>query len=193
MGLCRQPLVLGARPGCGQAGLCASVSRIRRRSQYFDRRRPWSGLVSARSWRSLHALLPGQPRLCGAGQCDQYRCKRHSRHQRLQRYNSNQRTNITYVNQRVNNGVTLVSRDTFVNARPVGRNLGHYDARQLAEAPVERSIQVQPVRTSVMGAGVPARFRPPQNVHQSPGSSDSETGSSSAALRSGTGGDEHPY
>ena len=79
-------------------------------------------------------------------------------------YNSNQRTNITYMNQRVNNGVTLVSRDTFVNARPVGRNLGHYDARQLAEAPVERSIQVQPVRTSVMGAGVPARFRPPQNV-----------------------------
>ena len=79
-------------------------------------------------------------------------------------YNSNQRTNITYMNQRVNNGVTLVSRDTFVNARPVGRNLGHYDARQLAEAPVERTIQVQPVRTSVMGSGMPARFRPPQAV-----------------------------
>ena len=44
-------------------------------------------------------------------------------------YNSNQRnvTNITYVNQRVNNGVTLVSRDTFVNARPVDRNLGRFD------------------------------------------------------------------
>ena len=28
-------------------------------------------------------------------------------------------TNITYVNQRVNGGVTVVSHDTFVNARPV--------------------------------------------------------------------------
>lgn len=81
-------------------------------------------------------------------------------------YHSNERNfaNITYVNRRVNNGVTLVSRDTFVNARPVQRNLGHYDARQLAEAPVGRGIQVQPVRTSVMGAGGPARFRPPQAV-----------------------------
>ena len=81
-------------------------------------------------------------------------------------YNSSERnvTNITYVNQRVNNGVTLVSRDTFVNARPVARNLGHFDARQLAEAPVERGIQVQPVRASVMGSGAPARFRPPQAI-----------------------------
>ncbi len=81
-------------------------------------------------------------------------------------YHSNERnvTNITYVNRRVNNGVTLVSRDTFVNARPVQRNLGRYDARQLEEAPIERSIQVQPVRTSVMGAGAPAKFKPPQTV-----------------------------
>ena len=81
-------------------------------------------------------------------------------------YHSNERNfaNITYVNRRVNNGVTLVSRDTFVNARPVQRNLGRYDARQLADAPVERSVQVQPVRTSVLGAGAPARFRPPQAV-----------------------------
>jgi len=81
-------------------------------------------------------------------------------------YNSNQRnvTNITYVNQRVNNGVTVVSRDTFVNARPVGRNLGHVDARQIAEAPVERGVPAQPVRASVLGAGAPARVRPPQAV-----------------------------
>ncbi|MGH9501311.1 MAG: DUF6600 domain-containing protein [Terriglobales bacterium] len=81
-------------------------------------------------------------------------------------YNSNQRnvTRVTYVNQRVNNGVTLVSRDTFVNARPVSRNLGHFDARQLADAPVERGVQVQPVRASVLGAGAPARFRPPQAI-----------------------------
>lgn len=81
-------------------------------------------------------------------------------------YNSNDRNaaRLTYVNQRVNNGVTLVSRDTFVNARPVSRNLGNFDARQLAEAPVERGIQVQPVRASVLGSGAPARFRPPQAI-----------------------------
>ncbi len=81
-------------------------------------------------------------------------------------YNSNQRnvTSITYVNQRVNNGVTLVSRDTFVNARPVQRNLGRFDARQLADARVERDVQVQPVRASVLGSGAPARFKPPQAI-----------------------------
>jgi hypothetical protein len=81
-------------------------------------------------------------------------------------YNSNQRnvTNITYVNQRVNNGVTLVSRDTFVNARPVSRNLGRFDARQMADARVERDVQVQPVKASVLGSGAPARFKPPQAI-----------------------------
>jgi len=79
-------------------------------------------------------------------------------------YNQRNVTNITYVNQRVNNGVTLVSRDTFVNARPVSRNLGHFDARQLANAPVQRGVQVQPVRASVLGSGAPARFKPPQAI-----------------------------
>jgi hypothetical protein len=81
-------------------------------------------------------------------------------------YNSNQRndTRITYVNQRVNNGVTLVSRDTFVNARPVQRNLGRFDARQMADARVEREVQVQPVKASGLGSGAPARFKPPQAI-----------------------------
>ncbi len=81
-------------------------------------------------------------------------------------YNSNQRnvTNITYVNQRVNNSVTAVSRDTFVNARPVARNLSHFDPRQIANAPVERRVSVQPVRASVLGSGAPARSRPPQAI-----------------------------
>jgi hypothetical protein len=81
-------------------------------------------------------------------------------------YNSNQRnvTNITYVNQRVNNGVTAVSRETFVNARPVARNLGHFDQRQIMNAPIERRVAVQPVRASVLGSGAPARFRPPQAI-----------------------------
>jgi len=79
-------------------------------------------------------------------------------------YNQRNVVNITYVNQRVNNGVTLVSRDTFVNARPVARNLGRFDARQLADARVERRIEVQPIRASVLGSGAPARFRPPQAI-----------------------------
>ena len=79
-------------------------------------------------------------------------------------YNQRNVTNITYVNQRVNNGVTLVSRDTFVNARPVARNLGRFDARQLENARVERRIDVQPIRASVLGSGAPARFRPPQAI-----------------------------
>jgi hypothetical protein len=81
-------------------------------------------------------------------------------------YNSNQQnvTKIPYANQRMNQGVTAVSRDTFVNARPVARNLGRFDARQLDEAVVERGIAVQPVRASVLGAGTPARAKPPESI-----------------------------
>jgi hypothetical protein len=79
-------------------------------------------------------------------------------------YTVNRVTNITYVNRHVNNAVTVVSHDTFVNARPVDHNLARVDARQLAEAPVTHSSPVQPARTSVMGAGTPARFRPPAAI-----------------------------
>jgi hypothetical protein len=68
--------------------------------------------------------------------------------------------NVTYVNQRVNNGVTVVSHDTFVNARPVGRNLMHVDAREVAAAPVSHAISEEPVRQSVMGAGHPVGAKP---------------------------------
>jgi hypothetical protein len=73
-------------------------------------------------------------------------------------------TRVTYVNQRVNNGVTVVSRDTFVNARPVGRNIARVDERQLASAPVTHDVGIQPVRASVMGAGRPVSVRPPAAV-----------------------------
>jgi hypothetical protein len=82
------------------------------------------------------------------------------------RYTTNNITNITYVNQHVNNGVTVVSRDTFVNARPVGRNLARVDARQLTQAPVTHTPPVQPVKASVLGAGAPARVRPPASVER---------------------------
>lgn len=77
-------------------------------------------------------------------------------------------THITYVNQRVNGGVTAVSHETFVNARPVSQNLAHVDERQLAEAPVTHNPGIQPARSSVIGAGTPSRVRPPQAIVNRP-------------------------
>ena len=43
-------------------------------------------------------------------------------------YNGRGNEHITYVNQRVNNSVTVVTHDTFVNARQVNRNIVRVDA-----------------------------------------------------------------
>jgi hypothetical protein len=76
--------------------------------------------------------------------------------------------NITYVNQHVNNGVTVVSHDTFVNARPVAGNVMRVDPRELAAAPVGHVVAAEPVRTSVLGAGRPVSVRPPAAVLSRP-------------------------
>lgn len=76
--------------------------------------------------------------------------------------------NVTYVNQRVSNGVTVVSRDTFVKARPVRQNLMHVDAREIASAPVSRAVAAEPIRASVVGAGRPISVRPPAGVMHRP-------------------------
>lgn len=80
----------------------------------------------------------------------------------------NKTTNITYVNQRVDNGVTVVSHDTFVNARPVAGNVMRVDAREVAAAPVTHFVAAEPVRTSVMGAGRPMVVKPPAAVISRP-------------------------
>jgi hypothetical protein len=72
--------------------------------------------------------------------------------------------NITYANQRVTNGVTVVSHDAFVNARPVAQNVMKVDAREIAAAPVSHVVAAEPVRTSVMGAGRSVSTRPPAAV-----------------------------
>ena len=83
--------------------------------------------------------------------------------------NSGPRVNqLTYVNQRVPNGVSVVSHDTFVNARPVARNLAPVPAQELQGAPVTRMAPVTPVRTSVFGAGAPTRALPPAAVINRP-------------------------
>jgi hypothetical protein len=77
---------------------------------------------------------------------------------------NNRNTNITYVNQHGNNGVTVVSRDTFVNARSVAQNVMKIEPRELAAVPVTRAVSAEPVRASVMGSGRPVSVRPPAAV-----------------------------
>ncbi|HYM78332.1 MAG TPA: DUF6600 domain-containing protein [Candidatus Dormibacteraeota bacterium] len=76
--------------------------------------------------------------------------------------------NITYVNQRVNNGVTVVSHETFVNARPAAQNIMRVEAREIASAPVTHLVAAEPVRTSVFGTGRPAPVKPPLAVMSRP-------------------------
>ena len=79
-------------------------------------------------------------------------------------------SNVTYVNQRVNNSVTVVNHDTFVNARPVRNNIIRVDQRQLAQARVTHDVarNIQPQRQSVMGAGRVVRQAPPAQVLSRP-------------------------
>lgn len=71
---------------------------------------------------------------------------------------------ITYVNQRVPTAVTAVSHDTFASARPVQANLVHVDQKAIENAPVARSVPVQPTKQSTLGAGRPANVRPPAAI-----------------------------
>ena len=76
--------------------------------------------------------------------------------------------NVTYVNQRVNGGVTVVSHDAFVNARPVAQNVMRVDQKELAAAPVARMAAVEPAHASVVGSGRPVSARPPAAVISRP-------------------------
>ncbi len=74
--------------------------------------------------------------------------------------------NVTYMNQRVTNSVTVVNHDTFVNARPVHNNVVRVDARQIASAPVthESVRNMQPERQSLVGTARPSQGRPPEQA-----------------------------
>ncbi len=76
--------------------------------------------------------------------------------------------NLTYVNRAAPHSVTVVSRDTFVSARPVMRNLANVPERELAAAPVERQIAVAPERASVTGPGSRNAPHPPEQVMNRP-------------------------
>jgi hypothetical protein len=76
--------------------------------------------------------------------------------------------NVTYANQRVTNGVTVVSRDAFVNARPVAANVMKVDPKEIAAAPVGHVVAAEPIHASVVGAGRPVSVRPPAAVLNRP-------------------------
>jgi hypothetical protein len=75
--------------------------------------------------------------------------------------------NITYVNQRTN-GVTVVSHDAFVNARPVAQNVMKVSPQEIAAAPVSHVVSAEPLKTSVIGAGHPVTAKPPAAVLSRP-------------------------
>jgi hypothetical protein len=76
--------------------------------------------------------------------------------------------NITYANRGVSGGVTVVSRETFVNARPVAGNVVSVPAKELAAAPVSHTLAVEPVRGSLTGAGRQVAMQPPAAVTSRP-------------------------
>jgi len=79
----------------------------------------------------------------------------------------NRTANNIYANQH-SNGVTVVSRDAFVNARPVAQNVMRVDAKEIAAAPVTHAVAAEPGRASVIGAGRPVSARPPAAVISRP-------------------------
>ena len=82
-------------------------------------------------------------------------------------YTTNNTTDInriTYVNRAVPHAVTVVSHDTFVNARPIARNIVAVPEREIEQAPVSHIARVEPIHTSVLGAGRPTRVAPPPAV-----------------------------
>jgi hypothetical protein len=68
---------------------------------------------------------------------------------------------VNYVNQNAPHAITAVSRETFINARPVARNVVTVAPRDIAQAPVVRMPVADPIRTSVIGAGRPTKIAPP--------------------------------
>jgi len=78
--------------------------------------------------------------------------------------NNTKITNITYANQQTPGAVTAVSKETFVNARPVASNTVAVNAKEYSTAKVNNVAPIAPVRQSVVGAGTPLPAAPPAAV-----------------------------
>jgi hypothetical protein len=73
-------------------------------------------------------------------------------------------SDVAYANRNATGGVTVVSRDTFVNGRPVGRSMVSVPSKELASAPVSSAIAIEPAKASVIGVAKPATTQPPSSV-----------------------------
>ena len=77
----------------------------------------------------------------------------------------NNARNVTYVNQHVSGGVTVVSHDTFVSGGNVARNVVNVPERDLASAPVNRAgPAAEPTHASIVAGARAASVRPPTTV-----------------------------
>ncbi len=81
-------------------------------------------------------------------------------------YNNVNVNKVTYINQNNSRAVTVVSHDTFVNARPVRESTVRVSDQQMRGAEVQRNFNMAPVQRSVVGAGAVASVRPPAAVMQ---------------------------
>jgi len=81
-------------------------------------------------------------------------------------YNNVNVEHIRYMHQSNEAAVTAVSHDTFVNARPVGRDFVHVKPEQLRDAEVVHSVNAEPGEHSYVGASAHASVRPPERVMQ---------------------------
>lgn len=70
----------------------------------------------------------------------------------ITRVNNYDVTKINYTYAHNNEAVTAVSRDTFVNARPVGKAAVHLAPEQIQSARVTEQAPVQPTRTSYVSS-----------------------------------------
>jgi hypothetical protein len=68
------------------------------------------------------------------------------------RNNTTNITNVTYANRNVQGAVMAVPQRTFVSAQPVSQARVQVNARDIADAPVNRRVAVNPTRESVLGA-----------------------------------------
>jgi hypothetical protein len=75
---------------------------------------------------------------------------------------------VTYANRNVAGGVTVVSRETFVNGQAVAGNVAAVSAKELAEAPVSRTVAVEPVHASVTGVAKSSNIKPPDAAMSRP-------------------------
>jgi hypothetical protein len=74
---------------------------------------------------------------------------------------SSTENNFAYANRGVAGGVTVVSRDTFINSQSVARNVVSVPEKELAAGPVSHGAAIEPVRASVLGSGKPVEKKPP--------------------------------